>query len=305
MPQLCALPDNRIIEIEPHETMLAAMMRQGIPHVHACGGRAECSTCRVHIISGLQFCSPRGECEKALAIRLNLPFDVRLVCQTRVTGNVCYSHPAFDALDMKLTRRALDQPSQHLGTQQLVAVLFSDIRGYTSFADRLPPYDLFHVLNRYFEVMSEVVAVHHGHISDFIGDGLMVVFGLNHPATAVDDAVAAGHAMLRAVKQLNPYLEQMYGCAFHVRLGLHYGKAVVGHIGAGNFRKLATIGDTVNVASRLEGLNKQYSTTFLVSEAVVLAAGPALVLRQGFITPLKGKKGLHRVFEVQPETQDN
>ncbi|MBO2012117.1 adenylate/guanylate cyclase domain-containing protein [Hymenobacter negativus] len=299
MPQLCALPDSRIIEIEPNETMLAAILRQGIPHVHVCGGRAECSTCRVHIISGLKYCSPRGDCEKALAIRLNLPFDVRLVCQTRVTGNVCYSRPVFDALDVKLTQQALNQPSQHLGTQQQVAVLFSDIRGYTSFANRLPPFDLFHVLNRYFEAMSEVVAAYHGHISDFIGDGLMVVFGLSHPATAVDDAVAAGHAMLRAVERLNPYLKQMYDCTFHVRLGLHYGKAVVGHIGAGNDRKLATIGDTVNVASRLEDLNKQYGTTFLVSEAVVLAASPALVLRQGFLTPLKGKKGLHRVFEVQ------
>ncbi len=142
---------------------------------------------------------------------------------------------------------------------------------------------------------------HHGHISDFIGDGLMVVFGLTKPATAVTDALAAGHAMLRAVERLNPYLEQMYSCSFHVRLGLHYGEAVVGHIGAGDFRKLATIGDTVNVAARLEGLNKQYGTYFLVSEAVVQVAGPALVVRQGFTTLLKGKKGLHRVYEVTPE----
>ena len=303
MHQLYALPDSRIIEIEPHETMLAAILRQGIPHVHACGGQAQCSTCRLHVLSGLNFCSPRNDCEKALAIRLSLPFDVRLACQTTVAGNVSYLRPVFDALDVKLTQRALEQPGRHLGTQQQVAVLFSDIQGYTAFADRLPPYDLIHVLNRYFEAMGEEVGNHHGHISDFIGDGLMAVFGLSHPVSAVADGVAAGHAMLRAVERLNPYLKQMYNCTFHVRLGLHYGNAVVGHIGAGSFRKLATIGDTVNVASRLEGLNKRYGTTFLVSEAVVEAAGPTLALRQGFVTPLKGKKGLYRVFEVLAEVE--
>ena len=303
MPYLYALPDHRTLGIEPQETILAATLRQGLAHVHACGGRAECSTCRVQVLEGLEYCTPRNACEEVLASRLGLPPAVRLACQTKVAGgDVRFSRPVLDALDVTLTRRELDHPGQRLGTQLEVAVLFSDIESYTTFADHLPPYDLIHVLNRYFEVMSEVVTAHHGHISDIIGDGLMAVFGVSHPATAVDDAVAAGHAMLRAVERLNPYLAQMYDCAFHVRLGLHYGKAVVGHIGSGSFRKLATIGDTVNVASRLEGLNKQYGTTFLVSEAVVDAAGPALSLRQGFVTPLKGKKGLHRVFEVVPET---
>lgn len=302
MPHLYALPDHRTLAIAPEETILAATLRQGIPHVHACGGRAECSTCRVQVLEGLEFCSPRSPGEQVLAARLALPPAVRLACQTTVAGGtVRFSRPVLDALDITLTQRALEQPGQRLGTQQQVAVLFSDIQDYTSFADQLPPYDIIHVLNRYFEVMSQVVTDHHGHISDFIGDGLMVVFGLSRPASAVDDAVAAGHAMLRAVERLNPYLEQMYSCSFRVRLGLHYGPAVVGHIGAGDFRKLATIGDTVNVASRLEELNKQYDTTFLVSEAVTKSAGPGLSLRQGFITPLKGKKGLHRVFEVTPE----
>lgn len=302
MPHLYALPDHRTLVIEPHETILAATLRQGVPHVHACGGRAECSTCRVQVLDGLEFCTPRNPGEQVLAARLDLPPAVRLACQTRVKGgDVRFSRPVLDELDIALTQQALEEPGHRLGTQQFVAVLFSDIRDYTVFADLLPPYDLIHVLNRYFEVMSEVAAEHHGHVSDFIGDGLMVVFGLNKPISAVDDAIAAGHAMLHAVERLNPYLEQMYNCAFHVRLGLHYGQAVVGHIGSGNYRKLATIGDTVNVASRLEDLNKKYGTSFLVSEAVVQVAGPSLSLRQGFVTPLKGKKGLYRVFEVVPQ----
>jgi adenylate cyclase len=104
--------------------------------------------------------------------------------------------------------------------------------------------------------------------------------------------------MVDSVEKLNSHLRQMYNCSFHVRIGLHHGEAVVGHIGAGGFRKLAIISDTVNVAARIESANKEYGTQFLVSEAVVQAAGTALQVRQGFLTPLKGKKGLHRLYEV-------
>jgi adenylate cyclase len=304
-PQLYALPDDRTLSIAPGETLLAATLRQGVPHAHACGGQAVCSTCRVQVLEGLAYCSPRNAPEQALAERMQLPTPVRLACQTTVAGgDVRFSRPILDTLDLELAAQEIQHPGQQLGQLQQVAVLFSDIQDYTVLSDLLPPYDVIHILNRYFGVMSEIVAAHHGHISDFIGDGLMVVFGLSHPATAVADALAAGRAMLRGVAQLNPYLEQMYGCTFHVRIGLHYGEAVVGHIGGNGFRKLATIGDTVNVASRIESANKEYGTYFLVSEAVVEAAGPSLVVRQGFLAPLKGKKGFHRLYEVAPETED-
>jgi adenylate cyclase len=107
---------------------------------------------------------------------------------------------------------------------------------------------------------------------------------------------------MQRVALLNAYLQQMYCREFHVRIGLHYGPAVVGHIGGHGFRKLATIGDTVNVAARIESANKGLGTYFLVSEAVVEATGGTLEVRQGFLMPLKGKKGLHRLFEVAVES---
>ncbi|UOQ71606.1 adenylate/guanylate cyclase domain-containing protein [Hymenobacter cellulosilyticus] len=236
------LPDNGNLNITPGETILAATLRQHVPHVHACGGRAQCSTCRVHVLEGLAHCSPRTADEQALADRLHLPASVRLACQTTTAGPLRLRRPLLDALDIELTRHTLTHPDQQEGTQRQVAVLFSDIEEYTSFADAVPPFDVVHVLNRYFELMGEVVRAHHGHISDYIGDGLMVVFGLKQPATAVTDALAAGQAMMQQVSLLNDYLEQMYGRSFRVRLGLHYGPAVVGHIGGRGFRKLATIG---------------------------------------------------------------
>jgi adenylate cyclase len=300
MNYLTLLPDNREVTIYPEETILAATLRQGIPHVHACGGHGKCSTCRVQVLEGLEHCSLPNACERALAARTHLPPAVRLACQTTTTHSLRLRRPILDALDIELTRHGLDHPDQQMGTEKQVAVLFSDIEAYTSFADELPAYDVIHVLNRYFEVMGEVVHAHHGYISDYIGDGLMVVFGLTRPESGVTDALAAGHAMMKAVTELNDYLLQMYCREFHVRIGLHYGPVIVGHIGPRGFRKLAAIGDTVNVAARIESANKQFGTYFLVSEAVVEAAGSALAVRQGFVTALKGKKGLHKLFEVSP-----
>ncbi|GAA4371046.1 hypothetical protein GCM10023185_46150 [Hymenobacter saemangeumensis] len=300
MPILTALPDNLEFPVEPGETLLDATLRHGIPHVHSCGGHARCSTCRVLVLDGLEQLPPRNAQEQELADRIRLPQSIRLACQTTATADVRIRRPVLDALDVQLATQELAQPDLRLGEEKRLAILFSDIEDYTSFAERLPAYDVIHVLNRYFEVMGGVVRAHRGQISDYIGDGLMVVFGLEQPDTAVLDALAAGRAMQQAVEQLNPYLEQMYGRRFRTRIGLHYGEVVVGHIGVPGFRKLATIGDPVNVAARIESANKEFGTYFLVSQAVVDAAGPALTVRQGFVTPLKGKTGLHRLYEVGP-----
>lgn len=300
MPSFLALPDNQRVEARPGETILAADLRHGIPHAHACGGLARCSTCRVVVLDGLAALPPRNALEQALATQINLPDAVRLACQTSVTDDtVRFRRPVLDELDVRLTRRELEQPDQRMGEEKRLAVLFSDIEEYTVFAESLPAYDVIHVLNRYFQLMSEVVAAHHGHISDYIGDGLMAVFGLEREATAAADAVAAAQGMLQALERLNPYLRTMYGRGFRVRIGVHLGDVVVGHIGGGGRPKLATIGDAVNVAARIEAANKDFGTSLLVSQAVADELGDALVIRQRFLAPLKGKKGLHHLFEVE------
>ncbi|MCB2411028.1 adenylate/guanylate cyclase domain-containing protein [Hymenobacter lucidus] len=304
MPSVLALPDNQQFTTLPDETILAADLRHGIPHVHACGGNARCSTCRVVVLEGLEHLTPRNEKETALATRLNLPESVRLACQTTVTeGTVRFRRPVIDELDVQLTWQELEQAGQQLGEEKRLAILFSDIENYTGFTEAMPAYDVIHVLNRYFELMGEVVRAHRGYISDFIGDGLMVVFGLENEATAATDAVAAAQAMLQAMERMNPYLRNMYGCSFRIRIGVHYGDVVVGHLGGAGLRKLATIGDAVNVAARIEAANKECGTNLLVSQAVVDEIGDTLAVRQGFLTPLKGKTGLHRLYEVDFSTE--
>ncbi|UOR06969.1 adenylate/guanylate cyclase domain-containing protein [Hymenobacter aerilatus] len=303
MPTLLALPDNRQFETLPGETILAADLRQGIAHVHACGGNARCSTCRVVVLAGLEHLAPRNEREQVLAAHIHLPDTVRLACQTTLTGgSVEFRRPVIDELDVQLTRQEFTRADQRLGEEKRLAVLFSDIEDYTVFAEALPAYDVVHVLNRYFQLMSEVVRAHRGRIIDYIGDGLMVVFGLEDEATAAADALAAARGMLQAVEQLNPYLRKMYCRSFRVRIGVHYGEVVVGDLGGAELRKLAVIGDTVNVAARIEAANKDCGTVLLVSQAVVDELGDDLRVRQAFLTPLKGKKGMHHLYEVELST---
>src|SRR5437867_12525205 len=99
MTQLKILPDNQAVAIGSEETILQASLRAGIPHTHACGGHARCSTCRCLIVAGLEHCARRNGPEQLMAERLNLTPQIRLACQTRVTGDVSVRRLALDAAD--------------------------------------------------------------------------------------------------------------------------------------------------------------------------------------------------------------
>src|SRR5205823_2021560 len=151
----------------------------GIPHAHACGGQARCSTCRVQVVDGLDGCAPRTEKERALAIRLRFAPEVRLACQTTVSADVRIRRLVLDQTDVEL----VDQSEAHgasepIGEERSLAIMFADIRGFTPFAEPLLAYDVVHALNRYYDEVGRVIAEHHGQIDNYMGDGLLAVFGM-------------------------------------------------------------------------------------------------------------------------------
>lgn len=152
------LPDHRSVEATPDETILQVSLQAGIPHTHICGGNARCSTCRVLILEGLAHCTPRNSEEQVLASSLHFSPDIRLACQTRVTADVELRRLVLDAEDVDLTSQlgAAARTSSAVGQEKRMTVLFADIRGFTAFAEALPPYDVVHVLNRYFDLMGDV-----------------------------------------------------------------------------------------------------------------------------------------------------
>ena len=299
MHTIHSLPDDRDIEVADGETILTASLRADIPHAHACGGMARCSTCRVLVLEGVEMCGPRTPPEEELAEQLCFSDNVRLACQTTVHGDLSIRRPVVDRVDLALAN-LLDrsQATERVGKERRLAILFADIAGYTPFAESLMPYDVTHVLNRYFFLMAEVIRSHGGHISDYIGDGLMALFGIHGDDDHAARAVRAGLGMFEALDELNPYLQTMYGREFDIRVGVHVGEVVVGTIGIAPMEKLAAIGDPVNFASRIEAASKEVGTRFLVSEDTVGQLDESFQVGRSFELPIKGKSGTHTLYEI-------
>jgi adenylate cyclase len=146
-------------------------------------------------------------------------------------------------------------------------VVFVDIQGFTSFAENRRPEEVVEYLNSLFSVTTEIVNRHHGIVNKFLGDGFMAIFGAPIPdANACRNAVAAG---LEIVERVEAMSESGRIAPTVIRIGLHAGEAVTGNVGSAERQEYTVIGDVVNLASRLEQLNKQFGSRLLVSDAVL------------------------------------
>ncbi len=299
MPHIYYLSDEREVETDTETTILQTSLQVDIPHTHACGGKARCSTCRVMILEGLEFCSPRTAKEQALSEGLRLGPTIRLACQTTVTGNVKLRRLVLDEEDADLTSQlGANATPGYIGEEKQVAILFADIRGSTAFAEALPPYDVIHMMNKYFLRMGQVISRHGGYIGDYRGDGLMALFGLEEPAGAALRSVEAGLEMFVEVEQLNSYLEATYETRFQIVIGVHYGEVVVGTVGCSNMEQVMAVGDSVNIASRIEDVNKEVGAKFLISEATYIQVKKHVRVNRSFPITLRGKSGEHTLYEV-------
>jgi adenylate cyclase len=252
------------------------------------------------VISGLENVAERNAEELALSEKLKLPGDIRLACQTRTTGEITFHRAVVDELDIEIISQHFeDQTGTALGRETDTAILFTDVANYTEFAASLPAYDVVHVLNRYYRTMNNIIEGHAGVISDVAGDGILALFGaLEERENSVLDAIRAVKAMNEALVSFNAYLQPMYGWTFGVRAGIHYGRVVIGNFDTGRMRKVAAIGDAVNLASRIETANKDLGTRLLISADAYDRVAPDVHAVATDPVYLKGKEGtfvLHAV----------
>jgi adenylate cyclase len=278
--------EGRTVETAPGESILATSLRAGIPHAHACGGRAKCSTCRVEILDGLDHCPPRNEKETLLASRLHFAPQIRLACQTVITGDVTLRRLILDDVDINITSQIREGALvTDVGEDKELAVLFADIRDFTPFAEALPAYDVIHILNRFFSQMGRAITLHGGHIDNYMGDGLMALFGLaggDAEEDAALRAVRAGLAMLDEMESFKRYLQNIYGRSLEIGVGIHYGDVVVGSI----------------VASRVESANKQAGTKLLISPSTFERLADVVTIGKTISVNLKGTTGETVLREV-------
>lgn len=297
MPPVYYQNERLVEEDDATLTLLQVSHKHGLPHASACGGHARCSTCRVLVIDHAENLTPRTQAEALLAGRKGFGDCIRLACQARPLGPVTIRRLVLDDDDREMAER--DGP-RAAGEERTLAILFSDIRGFTSFAESHLAYDVVHILNRYFRYMGDAVLRHGGYIDKYIGDGLMALFGLEHADADAScrAAVACALDMGAALPELNAYLARQFDQTLRVGIGVHVGEVIVADLGHPHRRQLTAIGDVVNVASRIESATKEVGVSLLVSAEVLARLGPGVRIGQQAQVVLKGIREPRLLTEV-------
>ncbi|KAJ3300668.1 hypothetical protein HK104_008602 [Borealophlyctis nickersoniae] len=198
------------------------------------------------------------------------------------------------ALLVKMQREAV------LGVDEMsLSVFFSDIANFTTLAERMPPQTLVHVMSDYLNEMSNIILDSQGIVDKFIGDAVMAFW--NAPLFLKDHAIVACGAALRSQSRLRELRDDWVRQGFpeiRARIGINTGPALVGNLGSPTRLNYTCLGDTVNLASRLEGLNKRYNTSIIVSHAVRDELGDQYVLRPLDYVAVKGKTVAVKCYEL-------
>jgi adenylate cyclase len=200
--------------------------------------------------------------------------------------------------DLVRAMLASGQEATLQGQTRALTVYFSDIAGFTSIAESMTPDELVRYLSRYLDEMTQIVAAHGGTVDKFIGDAIMAFWGA--PAWVPDHAARACEAALRSQKklaQLRATAETQWLMSLQARIGIATGEVLVGNIGSRERFNYTVMGDTVNLASRLESLNKHYGTAILLSEPTYEAARDKVLARPVDVVQVKGKHGGVKVYE--------
>ena len=264
-------PDGRQVQVPRGFSVLEASRFARIAHASVCGGRGRCSTCRVRVVAPVSALLPPSAAEQRVLQRVGAPPNVRLACQLRPTADLSVI-PLLPAHAAPSDGYA--QPAYLAGQERAIAVLFADLRTFTGIAERKLPYDLVFLLNSYFDAVGNAITSAGGIVDKFIGDGVMALFGVETALeTACRQAIAAAHVMVREVEVLSQKLAGELPVPLKIGIGIHSGPAIVGRMGFGSNVHLTAIGDTVNVASRLQDLTKEYGCQLVISEQAAMNAG--------------------------------
>ena len=300
MPEAFIWPDEVDIPFVNAMNLLDLAVTAGVPIAHLCGGRGRCSTCRVRIVEGQAALSDRTPEEAALATRLDFPDEVRLACQTEAAGSVRLWRLVLDRIDVEMASQL--GKGHYVGPVgreiEEAAVMFTDVAGFTAMSEALPPYDVVHILNRFFARASEAIETHGGRVDNYIGDGVLCVFGIDEQPEPALSAVRAGLAMLDIASDMNEYVNMIYGHEFRVRVGVGLGEVIFGLMGGEASARETVIGDVVNVASRIEAANKETGTNMLVTDDIRVRTHHSVHFGRRFDLDVRGKLGRIVAHEV-------
>ncbi len=209
-------------------------------------------------------------------------------------------------LSPELVERIIENPQMlNLGGEKrVITVMFSDIRNFTSISEHIAPEELVKILNLHFSEMTQIVIKHKGFVDKFIGDCVMAVFGApievrNHETLAVKAAVE----MVRRAKEISPIWERVTGFPLRIGVGINTGEMLIGNIGSTRRLNYTVLGDSVNLASRIEGQCKKYQVEIIASEFTVKnLTNSSVKYRKLDLIKVKGKEKAIEIYQVFTES---
>ena len=259
---------DRQVRIPRGLSVLEASLRYSIPHASVCGGRARCSTCRIRVISDRRGLPPPSNREAFVLQRVGAAANpaIRLACQLRPKSDLAFIpiFPPHVGADFVRNRGRVN-----IGEERFVVSMFVDMRGSTKFAEARLPFDTLFLINRFLGAASQAVVSAGGRPNQFVGDGLLALFGLDvDKATACKQALRAAALVASNVEYLNHQFASDLAEPLEFGIGIHGGDVIIGDIGYRDHTVFTALGDAVNVAARLQDMTKSMHCRIVVSEDV-------------------------------------
>lgn len=284
----------------PDYSLLDVSIDERISHVHECGGNGKCTTCRVRVIDGATNLSPKSVSEKEISYARKWDAGIRLACQAKPTGDVTIQRLVWSSAEISQLQTEIFGESG--GEEREIIILCCDLRNFTQITSKNLVFDMVHMLNRFYTLLGDPILVNNGIIYQYVGDEIIGIFGTAGGDTEKNctDAMRAALGMQYALERLNQFELKDLGNQFDIGIGLHYGKAYLGHMGHPKHRQFAVIGDPINTASRIQSETKEVEAKILASENFIEKLPDDLLkLDEAILTELRGKSEKMKLYGVR------
>ena len=266
--------NGRTVRVPRGLSVLEASLRNNVPHASVCGGRARCSTCRIRIIGDHSDLPEPSQREAFVLGRVGTADpSIRLACQLRPNSDISFFQ-LF--LPHTMSTDGHDSNPTRIGQERYLVSLFVDMRGSTQLAEKRLPFDTVFIVNRFLGAVSQAVIDSGGRPNQFVGDGMLALFGLSTSRQQACRQALRAAAMIAAnVDELNKFLEHDLREPIRFGIGINGGEVIVGDIGYRDHMVFTALGDPVNVAARLQDMTKTLACELVVSDEVRSTAGLA------------------------------
>lgn len=262
--------NGKTVRVPKGLSVLEASLRHNVPHASVCGGRARCSTCRIRIIGDHDALPEPSQREAFVLARVGTADpSIRLACQLRPNSDLSF----FQLFTPHMLSTSASSPAR-IGQERYLVSLFVDMRGSTQLAEKRLPFDTVFIVNRFLGAVSQAVIENGGQPNQFVGDGMLALFGLTtDPQEACRQALKAVAGIASHVDELNGLLSHDLRQPIRFGIGVHGGEVIIGDIGYRDHIVFTALGDAVNVAARLQDMTKALACEAIISEEVRRTAG--------------------------------